>query len=459
MPISTVTANFVRRNFMSKSLIVLALLAISSLALSSPAAAQQPRRGSATKKTDKTAPATKKAEAPLPAASREIDPVTLPPDFEPPQPQSEVMQINRPLLTEEQLETLKKKYDSKFSSLLNRTTWTDAASKEAIRGGLQYRLAQFTILENRDKWLGFRSALMRDISKMGLLAPNPQATIDARRFLLTEVVQECQKLLDNNFWARVHAVFILSELNLTEEDTKKNLKLEAFLPAIEPLVKVLEDPAQPEAVKILAVRGVVRLLSNSSPPVKVKQAVAAALVAQLSNEKAHPWYQKRLAYAMSTVDIAVDLNGKPILVTTLQKVVADPKRDWITRAEACRSLGRVAYDPSVDTKGVLSTIASFAAEAATAAQAAARDPHWKAVFGRLYLTFREQDAEDRDVERKGPGGLLNRTQFNQSSVKQVYQPVVDVFNALIAGNPIPVDAAKALQALQKPQPGLSQNDQ
>jgi hypothetical protein len=153
---------------------------------------------------------------------------------------------------------------------------------------------------------------------------------------------------------------------------------------------------------------------------------------------------------MAFVDISVDLNRKPVLVETLQKVVADPKRDWVTRAEACRSLGRVAYDPSVDTRAVLTTITNFVAEAATAASTSAKNPHWKSVFGRLYLTFKEQDAGDRDVEKKGPGGLLNRPQFNQPEVKKVYPLVVDVFNATIAGAPIPAEAVKALQALQKP---------
>lgn len=453
MPISTVTANFLRRRSMFKSAIVLALVAGCGILLSGPAFAQP---GSTSAKGKKTAPqtggGTKPATKAAPVGPLQIDPDTLPKDFEPPQAPPEVMQINRPLLTQAQLDALKK-VDSRFKAAVTKSTWKDAQSQELIRGGIQYRLAQFTILENREKWLSVREELMRDINNMGKQAPNAADTIAARKFMLEEVVKQSAQLLDNNFWARVHIVFVLSELNLTDADEKKNLKTEAFDQALDPLLAVLKDPAQPEAVKILAVRGVVRILTNSSPDVKRKQNAAAVLIAELSNPKAHPWYQRRLAYAMSAVDIAVDLNRKPVLVETLQKVVADPKRDWITRAEACRSLGRVAYDPSVDLKAVLATIGSFAAEAAQAAQASAKDPHWKSVFGRLYLTFKEQDPTDRDAERKGPGGLLNRTQFNQSAVKQIYQPVVDTFNATIAGAPIPADAVKALQALQKPAGG------
>lgn len=447
MPISTVPANSLRRSSMSKTLTVLAFVAAFGLLPCEPAAAQ--RTPGAKKKSGSTPQATAKPGAPAPAGPMQIDSETLPKDFEPPQAPPEVMQINRPLLTQAQLDALKR-VDSKFNAAVTKSQWKDAQSQELIRGGIQYRLARLTNLDNREDWMKARDELMRSINGMGKLSPNADDTKKAREFMLAEVVKQCALLLDNNFYARLHAVFILSELNLTDEDPKKNLKTEAFVPAVEPLLTVLKDPNQPEAIKVLAIRGVVRILSNSSPDVKTKQKVAAVLVSELANEKAHPWYQRRLAYAMAFVDISVDLNRKPVLVETLQKVVADPKRDWVTRAEACRSLGRVAYDPSVDTRAVLTTITNFVAEAATAASTSAKNPHWKSVFGRLYLTFKEQDAGDRDVEKKGPGGLLNRPQFNQPEVKKVYPLVVDVFNATIAGAPIPAEAVKALQALQKP---------
>lgn len=438
MPISTVTAKPLRRWTVSVGIVCGTAFVFCGLALD--AFAQPPRNPGVKPKAP--------PKRPEPAAEmREIDPVTLPGDFEPPKPKPEVMEINRPLVPEAELEALRK-VDSKFKAACSKSSWKDAASQEALRGGVKYRLAQFTLPEQRDKWMSVRDELMRQVDLMGKLANSADDTRAARNFLLTELVKQCTLLLDNNFHARLHAVYILSQLNLTDEDSKRNLKTVAFLPAIEPLLTVIKDPNQPEAVKIPAVLGVVRILAHTDADVKTKQAAAAVLVAELANEKAHPWYQRRLAFALSVVDIAVDLNRKPILVDALVKVISDSKRDWVTRAEAARSLGRVSYDPAVvDTKNVLTAIASFAADASAKAQQSAKNPHWKSVFLRLYLAFKEADATDRDSERKGPGGLLNRPQFNQANVKQVYRPVVEVLNASLAGEPIPVDALKELQAL------------
>ncbi len=62
---------------------------------------------------------------------------------------------------------------------------------------------------------------------------------DFRNYLCDQVTQRAAELLDNNFHVRLNAVIILAQLNLTDEDARKQLPEQAYVKAAIPLLTVI----------------------------------------------------------------------------------------------------------------------------------------------------------------------------------------------------------------------------
>jgi len=396
--------------------------------------------------------AKKAAAAPLPDPA--VDPNGgLPANFQPPPAPPEMMTLEAPLLTEAQQENWKK-IRSRYSSLVRGSSdLSSAADKKLLEEGLTYRLYIMTLkdqLDRRELHDRRLELTSTDLQTAGKLL-KPQDVRKFRQTIMETIVRLTEPLLQNNFYVRMQAVILLGELDLIAEDTTRNLKHETYTPACELLVKVLSDPDQPEAIKIAAARSIIRLLRYGPAGVELRHKVATTLVSEFNRPGTHFWYQMRLAEALSTIDISLDLQTrKPIMVTALQSAVRDNKRDVRVRAEAARSLGRIPLDPQVDLSALMRDIMELAQQMAAAQQQTPEQPIWKQAFFDLYLAFHHLDAADKNADKKIDGGLLNNPSTS-AMAKQTYPMIVPMVNDVLNDRQI-----KAPD-VQKVQEWLTQN--
>lgn len=393
------------------------------------------------------------------------DPVKLPPNYAPPGDRDPLMDIDRPLVAPDELEKLKKDFN-RYGTLLRTARSTDP-DKAVIRNGLRYRLALMCQKEARAAASSKEATNVKDISKLhedllrdlasAAAAPDSSKPADAkafRQFVMQEIVNQVTPLLSTqNFYVRLHMVILLGELNLTEDHAKLALKQEAFYPAAEPLVGVITDAKQPEAIKVAAVNGLVRLMRQGNAPVLVRMKVAEGIVGELKNKSAHRWYQMRLAGALAAIDVDLDQARTPFVVDVLKSVLADDERDWSVRAEAAKSLGRVTIPATVNPQTVTRSVAEFALKLAKAAQQApqqkADDPRWKAEFIKLYLAFQPVDATDTMANKTSKAGLLNNS---AAASKPAYDLIVPLVAAVLHGQRLTVQQVNSLESWVGPTP-------
>ena len=394
-------------------------------------------------------PADNKKTAP-PAIDKfnQPDPDWLPPSFQPlPEPLA-IMSLEQPLVTKDELAKLKKDFAGKFTKAL-RDCDLSANGKQIIEGGIRFRLAEMTLQEKKKDLPDFHKlpelhkTLMRDITT-GIGNPNlkPADIALMVQFVNQEIVKQIPELLVNNFYVRLHAVLILSEMD--------------FAPAHVLLLQVIQakdiqdDPikGQPQAIKIPAMQGLVRVLRFAAPSVKDRTVIAMAIVDELKKTDTHWWYQLRLIEGLRYMTVAIDAgNNKPFVIDALLAVLKDPKRTWPVRAKACYALGRVPIPPVVNPPDVITAIADFALQLSNAAGARPNNSVWKNCFWDLYLAFKpdgtkEKDGKDKDLEaeKKIAGGLLAR--FKQAA-QPAYEVIVPICSGVIQGKaPDPGDVMK-----------------
>jgi hypothetical protein len=374
--------------------------------------------------SSKTKPVTKPAGKTVPKAALEKfeqpDPDKLPPGFQPAPEPLAIMDLDQPLATTDELAKLKKEVVSKFAKTL-RDCDLSATGKQVIETGVRYRLAEMTLKEKRKELPELHKALIRDITTgIGNPGIKPADVASMVQFVNQELVKQIPQLLVNNFYVRLHAVLILSELDYAPSH--------ALLLQVIQSKEIQEDPVlgQPSAIKIAATQGLTRILKYASPPVAQRTIIAHALVDELQKPNTHWWYQLRLIEALRHMTVAVDAgNNKPFVIDQLFALINDRERPWTVRSKACFAIGRVPIPAAVKPEDVVNTVADFALQLSTAAQAKPNDPVWKSCVWDVYLAFKADGSKDKDgkdkdqdAERKGAGGLLAR-------IKPVAQPAYD----------------------------------
>jgi hypothetical protein len=386
------------------------------------------------------------------AGKEEADSETgLPPGYEPPADPPDVLLVEQPLLTPEERDQFKKK---ELSSYLKRIRTGDIRSEESkaiIRNGIRYRLNELTLKENRKDLARVRERLTaQDLRQAGTVGLAKADQIrDFRQQLLTIVVEETEKLFDNNGYVRIQAAILLGELNLIEDDDPaKGLKREAFALGARPLCKVIKDPEQPEAVKIVSVLSMIRILRQGNPNVELKRDIATAMISELKRTDTHVWYQTRLAEGLGGNDVPLDLNREPFVFNTLNAVMKDPKRDLQVRAQAAWSLGRHPLVPQVDLRRLAADVVAVGYDLAKAQSAKPGVAQWKRCSFTLYLAFQAKDKDDLDATRQHPGGLFNLNPAPRAAeaaeIKAAYDQLLPVIVAIIAGDPVPPEQIQAM---------------
>ncbi len=351
------------------------------------------------------------------------------------------MKFSEELITEAESNQLERELRADKPNTVFRNAQLTDANKKIIEKWAKQRLYQMTLKKERRSLHELRAQFSREFSYAGIARDVPAKDVKAfRYYLCQEVTKRATELLKNNFYVRLNAAIILANLNLTDEDAKKQIEEHAYAKAALPLVEVLKTKTgggideQLQAVKIQAAIGLGRI-GMLSPltdlDVATRNSMADALIAQLQDPNAHEWYQKRLLDALGELDFQNDVNsGKPIILEALSEVLVDKERDLCVRARAARALGRCHLPPGINAEKLVFQILLLENEMALQYQ---KDPdayYWLDCFSDLYFAFHPVSEQEMKLfGSKRPPGLNAKGLGN--AVRDAYTELLPIASHVV----------------------------
>lgn len=361
-------------------------------------------------------------EAPLPKIDRE----SLPPGYQAPRPiPPYLLDCKEWLLSKDENPTPKEK--NSFNALKGAGAQLKGKDDvDLIRKIIRWKLSEFTLKSKREQVFKLREdIIVRDLRFANMTQEVKNAMLDA-------ILVEAPTLFDHCLEPRFNAVLLLTDLNVREATSDGKQQAVPFLPACTPLLNVLNNPQQPDIVKIPAAIGAVRYASPVPTPVDLKHKVVEALFNLLKNPQSDPWLQMRCAEGLGQIGFYQNLNKQPVVLTLLLDVVKDAKRNWFVRAEAARAIGRLNLDPNVDLKPIAGELANFGLVMATEYQKSHKQSHWSGCFLNLYFAFWPMDADEK---KKGWGllTLVEKPAFagHKQIVNAAYRQCIQVIKNVV----------------------------
>lgn len=341
--------------------------------------------------------------------------------------------------------------NTRFKDIAQKGELTKEEDKQILAEMIEWQLSQFTRNENREKVAKLREALFRDIKNSGTVR---SGKADARAFMMQTVVSKAPKLFSYHLAARLNGAILLADLSEVNEKEQEGRNppvkfTKAYVPLID-LLKQVDDKnqKQPEAVRIWAVDGLMRIGAIPETRPTVRNEIVDALVEQLgASANEHEWLQWRLAESLGVLGVAYNTLRQPVVVQALAKVLVDLQRPWLVRAEAAQSLGRLPLGNDVDLGLIAREIAHLAEQMADAYQKKPDQATWKLAFLKLYLAFKPANDDDAKKDK----GLLTQVTNKPplASHKRAVQEAYDVVLPIVQGvvNP-PQNIAQAVTQLK-----------
>lgn len=392
----------------------------------------------------------------------------LPPDFKPPRPTPDYYQIDKEEITEEEYNAWKPRQLDYRSALSQRTLDTmvkDEKAKDRIIEGIRLRVLRFSLKSQRSELKDRRRELVQDLDF------NARKDGEVRQFALEQVLENVKPLLTNHFHVRLHAVFLLGQLNQEPEDIGPSKKPALpYAGSVPLLLSVLSEtidgkPApQPDAVKIPATHGLGRILNSSAlpkqPNEKTRIAIARVLLGELA-DKPDDAYELVLLHTLAQVGIPLISPpdggpAKPEIVTALARVMVDPTRSLKNRCRAARLIGRTPIPGGVNAAPINWGIIQLAQQIGTQYGVRIRKMHGVFLFQDLYYAYVPPPLESTSDGKQRAG--LNSTLKSPQTTEAygVIKPVLVFFLKALMGNPpeapaaIPQALLQNIEAIKKP---------
>lgn len=339
---------------------------------------------------------------------------------------------------------------SRWSDMKIKGVVQGEADVKAIQEIVRFRLSQFTLKEARE----FREPGQKGLKPVHLLREDlirevAQAYNNTREGprqfhdkLLETLVQETPKLFQYHFVARINGLILLTELNQREGDMYKGIPPLPYIPAHAPLLKVLTDSKQLDALRVWAVVGLVRIAEMPEVELngQIRYQIVAALVSELQRSAGrHYWYQFRLTEGLGLVNAFRDRDNRATISQALLQVLVDPQRPKLVRAEAAQSLGRVRLDEKVNVSLMTVEILRFAGQVGQEAET--KSGQRQLLGMKLYMAFKPINAE----ERQRGYGLLHAdkplTSASRAKVQSGYNVLLPLIQAMLKDQPARFPAA------------------
>ncbi|MDA1015348.1 MAG: hypothetical protein O3A00_12970, partial [Planctomycetota bacterium] len=263
------------------------------------------------------------------------------------------------------------------------------------------------------------------------------------------VTDHCVALLNNNFYVRLNALYLLARLEVVESNRSKKIVGIPYAGAFPVLLGVIKDPEQHKSLKIAALKGLKRILySNSDHDLnpnpqqmqfqqltnKDRHEIITVLVTELRNASQLVWYQRRLTEALGCCQ-TLRTSGAPSIdvVNELRQVLKDrQQRHWIVSAEAAYALSRLPLDGASSVDHILFEINVLNGQMIQGYMQRPSLFFWKGCFGRVYIGF--QPPSRYELERGE--GLMTKIQGGplagqKQAITDSYQVSLELMKHLI----------------------------
>ncbi len=342
--------------------------------------------------------------------------------------------LEKPLITAQEVSEFRPKQSDYVQAL--RAGETTGRSREIITEGIEVRLYVMTLPEQIENINTLRQTFQRElVNYAGANQINPRQKRKFREMVLTETLRVLKELLENQLDVRMTAATMAGQLNIVEEDRRTQTPAEPFKPSLQFLNDILRDQNQHQAVKILAVHGIMRILGRDDIlkfPRNEKLQTAELLEKELQKEKTFFWYQQKLIQGLRSTQMDVDRSGAPFVVQILAKVIGDPNRDPRVRAEAAYAISRVPIPANVNLGMLAWQVAKAAEGLAMEYNKAPEQAHWINSFLKIYGAF-------QPLKRGKEEGLIFMTtqaaySAHQAKVKEAYDLTVIIVKAIWDNN-------------------------
>ena len=422
----------------------------------------------------------------------------LPIGFVPPPPLPQVMGLNNSLLTSENELAFRRSGYSTFLKAV-RAPSLNATSQQDIQAGVRWVVAKMTMPENRSS-LPTRRREIRQIVQLQAKTPQVRNfLLQELKLALSELLETAHfKITHNNgqkivvvitrpdpktgkttsstfqsnslqglrdqgagageavrfferystrtifggqgglqnFHVRLNVAYLLGELVVRKGDPSKGIPDSRYTDAANPLCDVVNETRQLDAIKVVAVRSLVRLMKTGEPKAgyelqlrvaesfakELKRPFQQSLVRQRANSHLqHIWYQEVLVEGLAGVGILVNKQAEPFVETVLADVMADSNRHFLVRTAAAKALGRAPLGGAFDDGLRSYQLVELAGQMSAAYNKSPNAGYWPRSFQRLYFAFKAINKSELTVAGK-PAGLLG--QVATARLQDAYRQIV-----------------------------------
>jgi len=479
-----------------------------------PAAKKPAAKKPAAKKPAAKKPAAKKPAAKKPAAKKPAGPSgpPLPPGFVPPPPLPQVMGLNNALLSPKDELAFRRRGYSTFMKAV-RSPGLGSKAQQDIRTGIRWLVARLTMPTNREalpvrrreirqmvqlqvKAAAVREFVLRELTlalselletahfkithnngqqiQVVVTRPDPKTgktqsqTFKADSLEVLRSVKgsgEAVRFFERyssrtvfggkggvqNFHVRLNVTYLLGELVVQKGDPAKGIPAARYTASAFPLCDVVNEPRQLDAIKVVAVRGLVRLMKTGKPEasydlrLQVAQCLAdqlqrpyqrSVLRQRIDSHLQHIWYQEVLVEGLAGVGILQNKQAQPFVETALAEVMANPNRHFLARTAAAKAIGRAPLTGAFDGGLRSYQLVELAGQMAAAYNKSPTAGYWPRSFQQLYFSFKAINKNDVTVAGK-PAGLLG--QFGTARLQDAYRQVVPLVAHVIVQPTVTAD--------------------
>ncbi|MEO2014398.1 MAG: hypothetical protein ABGZ53_08475 [Fuerstiella sp.] len=320
----------------------------------------------------------------------------------------------------------------------------NAKDLEIIRTCLKYRaysLSDPDLQKNPGQFEAAFRNLERELNGAGGLILNASDKQRFRELLCGELLPLFKELLQNNLNARSIALEILLDFEVAPARNSRGVVM--FDQVDDVLLEVLNDPAQPDVIKMRAANVCKNYLQKADVTPQIQIALAKALITELTRQFTAVAYQNFLLAALEEISIPRELVGKKraIIMLAATTTIQDTTRDILIRCRAARLLGRCGFDSVIDFEVLAWKVAELTLETGARYNQSKnkKDAKWQLCGWHLYLAFHHKD-------KRVLKGFLNRD-AKSKIVRSGYEAALPIMLELMrqAGN-VPAGALNTLNA-------------
>lgn len=327
--------------------------------------------------------------------------------------------------------TIRKILSRYRGDMLRRSQVNTPKDRELFVEIVRWKLSQLTLRENltdpeKQQEIGkMRKSLLDDVR-------------DARKaggksytLLMETLIAETPKLFKYHFISRINGAWLLAELNEQEEERNPRFKAAVpYIPAAAPLLDLLKQQDQLDAVRIPAVDGLTRIIANAQTTAELDAAIIAVFLNELeTGDPKHEFLASKIAHSLGMLGIVDDKTRRPVVVQVLTQTLADKRRPYRVRCECAQALGRLPLNNTINAKLISYKIVELAAQmtAAMQKQKSLTPVAWKTCFWKLYFAF-NGDTKENIAKQHG----LTRKSFGSAAKKSVQDAYAQVLPIVIA---------------------------